>query len=60
MLHTDGEGGYVFLPLDASARLKLLEEKHELEMKLAEVAKKRERLDVLLRAAAVGNGKEVI
>jgi ATP-binding cassette subfamily D (ALD) long-chain fatty acid import protein len=47
VLQYDGEGGYVFLPLDAPRRLALLEEKHTLEMRLAEVEKKRERLEML-------------
>lgn len=43
-LRTDGQGGYVFAPLDAEARLALQEEKQMLEQKLLEVPKLTDRL----------------
>lgn len=44
ILQCDGEGGYVFAPLDAESRLALQEEKQELLLKLGEVPKLEERL----------------
>lgn len=44
ILQYDGQGGYVFAPLDPEKRLALQEEKQELEQKLGEVEKMEERL----------------
>ena len=47
VLAYDGQGGYTFGPLDADKRLALVNEKQELETKLAEVPKLQARLDAL-------------
>ncbi|WVQ70989.1 hypothetical protein IAR50_000514 [Cryptococcus sp. DSM 104548] len=47
VLQYDGQGGYIFTKLDADKRLKLQEEKQELEHKLLGVPKLKERLEEL-------------
>ncbi|ODO11837.1 hypothetical protein I350_00621 [Cryptococcus amylolentus CBS 6273] len=47
VLQYDGQGGYIFTGLDAEKRLKLQEEKQELEHKLLGVPKLKERLEEL-------------
>lgn len=47
ILQYDGQGGYVFTTLDAEKRLKLQEEKTELEQKLAELPGLKTRLEEL-------------
>ncbi|CED84542.1 adrenoleukodystrophy protein [Phaffia rhodozyma] len=47
----NGQGGYVFAPLDAGARLALQDEKQALEQKLLEVPKLTDRLEQLLAVA---------
>jgi ATP-binding cassette subfamily D (ALD) long-chain fatty acid import protein len=44
ILQYDGQGGYVFMKLDAERRLKLQEEKMALEHKLQEIPRLKERL----------------
>ena len=47
ILQFDGQGGYVFTPLDPTKRLALQEDKIALEMKLAEVKKLEAKLEEL-------------
>jgi ATP-binding cassette subfamily D (ALD) long-chain fatty acid import protein len=47
ILQYDGQGGYVFTPLDAEKRLALQEEKNAIEQKLVEVPKLEKRLKEL-------------
>lgn len=47
VLQYDGQGGYVFTELDAEARLRLQEEKQELEHRLLQVPKLKARLEEL-------------
>ncbi|KAI9325924.1 ABC transporter transmembrane region 2-domain-containing protein [Zopfochytrium polystomum] len=47
ILQYDGQGGYVFTPLDAERRLALQEEKNSIEQKLIEVPKLEKRLKEL-------------
>ncbi|KAG5458407.1 MAG: hypothetical protein BJ554DRAFT_1368, partial [Olpidium bornovanus] len=48
ILQYDGQGGYVFMELDAERRLALQEEKNQIEHKLVEVPKLQARLEELL------------
>ena len=47
ILQYDGQGGYVFSPLDAEKRLKLQEEKTRIENEIAQVKKLKARLQDL-------------
>ncbi|KAJ3406083.1 hypothetical protein HDV05_006184, partial [Chytridiales sp. JEL 0842] len=52
ILQYDGQGGYVFTPLDAEKRLALQEEKNAIEQKLVEVPKLERRLKELRQLQA--------
>lgn len=57
VLQYDGQGGYVFTELDADKRLKLQEEKQQLEQNLLLLPKWQERLEELEGIVAARGGK---
>ena len=53
ILQFDGQGGYIFTKLDAERRLKLEDEKEELELQLRAVPELKRRMEELRAAVEV-------